>query len=139
MQLSRRSFMGFAVMTLASADMSFAGAVPTALVGRWHAESIRRRGVVANVRTVIDIAADGRVTGSGGCNRISGGMTIEEAHISFGPLISTEMACAPTIMNQERDFLSALGDARLWRIDEQRDRLILVDAHGRTVLRLLRM
>lgn len=139
MKLSRRRFMGFAVMTLASADMSFAGAVPAALVGRWHAESIRRRGVVANIPTVIDITADGKVTGSGGCNRISGGMTIEEARISFGPLISTEMACAPAIMNQERDFLSALGDARLWRIDEQRDRLILVDAHGRTVLRLLRM
>lgn len=139
MKLSRRGFMGFAVMTLASADMSFAGAFPTALIGRWHAESIRRRGVMPNIQTVIDIAADGKVTGSGGCNRISGAMTINEAHISFSQMISTEMACAPAIMNQEGDFLSALGDARLWRIDEQRDRLILVDAHGVTVLRLLRM
>jgi len=131
--------MGLAVAALALPDMSLAGAFPKALIGRWHAESIRRRGVIPNIQTVIHIAADGKVTGSGGCNRIRGGMTINEARISFGPMISTKMACAPAIMNQESDFLSALGDARLWRIDEQRDRLILVDAHGVTVLRLLRM
>ncbi len=139
MKLARRRFMGLAVAALALPDMSLAGAFPKALIGRWHAESIRRRGVMPNIQTVIDIAADGKVTGSGGCNRIRGGMTINEARISFGPMISTKMACAPAIMNQESDFLSALGDARLWRIDEQRDRLILVDAHGVTVLRLLRM
>lgn len=139
MKLVRRRFMGLAVAALALPDMSLAGAFPKALIGRWHAESIRRRGVIPNIQTVIDIAVDGKVTGSGGCNRIRGGMTINEARISFGPMISTKMACAPAIMNQESDFLSALGDARLWRIDEQRDRLILVDAHGVTVLRLLRM
>lgn len=139
MKLARRRFMGLAVAAVTLPDMSLAGAFPKALIGRWHAESIRRRGVIPIIQTVIDIAADGKVTGSGGCNRISGGMTINEAHISFGPMISTKMACAPAIMNQESDFLSALGDARLWRIDEQRDRLILVDAHGVTVLRLLRM
>jgi putative lipoprotein len=138
-KLARRRFMGLAVAAVALPDMSLAGAFPKALIGRWHAESIRRRGVIPNIQTVIDIAADGKVTGSGGCNRIRGGMTINEARISFGPMISTKMACAPAVMNQESDFLSALGDARLWRIDEQRDRLILVDAHGVTVLRLLRM
>lgn len=139
MKLARRRFMGLAVAAVALPDISLAGAFPKALIGRWHAESIRRRGVISNIRTVIDIAADGRVTGSGGCNRISGGMTIDEARVSFSPMISTKMACAPEIMNQEHDFLSALGEAHLWRIDEQRDRLILVDAHGVTVLRLLRM
>ena len=57
----------------------------------------------------------------------------------FGPIISTKMACAPAIMDQESHFLSALADTRLWRIDETRDKLILVDAHGMTVLRLVRM
>lgn len=116
-----------------------ASAAPAALIGRWRAESIRRRGVIGNVPAVIDIGADGKVTGSGGCNRISGAATVSEARISFSPMISTKMACAPAILDQESEFLSALGDARLWRIDEQRDKLILVDAHGVTVLRLLRM
>jgi len=116
-----------------------ASAAPAALIGRWIAESIRNRGVIDNVQTVIDITADGKVTGSGGCNRISGGATVSEARISFSPMISTKMTCAPAILDQESEFLLALGDARLWRIDEQRDKLILVDAKGVTILRLLRM
>jgi putative lipoprotein len=107
--------------------------------GRWLAEAIRNRGVIDNLQTVLEIAADGQVSGSAGCNRISGKATLDGAYLSFGPMISTKMACAPAIMDQESKFLSALGDTRLWRIDEQRDKLILVDAHGVTVLRLVRM
>ncbi len=114
-------------------------AAPAALSGRWLAESIRNQGVIANVQMVIAIEADGRFTGSGGCNRISGKVTVSEARIGFRSMISAKMVCAPEIMDQETKFLSALGDARLWRIDEQRDKLILVDAHGVTILRLLRM
>jgi putative lipoprotein len=116
-----------------------ADAAVSPLSGRWRAESIRSRGVIGDPQTVIEIAADGRVTGSGGCNRISGKATATGAHISFGPMISTKMACAPAIMDQESKFLSALGDTRLWRFDEQRDKLILVDAKGITVVKLARM
>lgn len=116
-----------------------AAATPLALNGRWRAETIRSRRVLGDPQTVIEIAADGKVTGSGGCNRISGKATVEGAYLSFGPMISTKMACAPAIMDQESKFLSALGDTRLWRFDEQRDKLILVDAHGVTVLRLVRL
>jgi putative lipoprotein len=136
--LSRRKLMSLAVAVLAfPATSASAPASPPS--GRWRAESIRNRGVIGDPQTVIDIAADGRVTGSSGCNRISGKATLNGAHISFGPMISTKMACAPVIMDQESKFLAALGDTRLWRIDEQRDKLILVDAKGITVLRLARM
>jgi putative lipoprotein len=116
-----------------------ASAAPIAWSGRWRAEAIHNQGVNGDPQSVIDIAADGKVTGSAGCNRISGKATFTGPRIRFGPMISTKMACAPDIMDQEGKFLSALGDARLWRIDEQRDKLILVDAHGITVLRLVRM
>lgn len=144
LSLSRRRLMGLAAAVLALPGLwvdlvKSACAAPAALSGRWLAESIRNRGVIDNVQMVIDIAADGKVTGSGGCNRISGRATVSEARISFSPMSSTKMACAPEIMDQESKFLLALGDARLWRIDEQRDKLILVDAHGVTILRLLRM
>jgi putative lipoprotein len=116
-----------------------ASTAPDLLSGRWLAESILRRGVIDDLQTMIEITSDGKVTGSGGCNRISGKVTVTGSQISFGPMISTKMACAPAIMDQESKFLSALGDTRLWRIDEQRDKLILVDANGLTVLRLIRM
>ncbi|HTN98576.1 MAG TPA: META domain-containing protein [Nordella sp.] len=139
LSLSRRRLMGLAAAAVALPVVKSAGAAPAALSGRWLAESIRNRGVIGTVQMVIEIAADGEVTGSGGCNRISSKATVSGARISFSPMSSTEMACAPEIMDQESKFLSALGDARLWRIDEQRDKLILVDAHGVTILRLLRM
>jgi putative lipoprotein len=116
-----------------------AGAASLAAAGRWRAESIRNRRVAPGSGAVLEIAADGRITGSGGCNRISGKATVAGAHMSFGPIISTRMACAQDIMDQESHFLSALADTRLYRIDEIRDKLILVDAHGITVLRLIRI
>ncbi|MGE0241223.1 MAG: YbaY family lipoprotein [Parvibaculaceae bacterium] len=116
-----------------------ASAAPLAPGGRWRAEAIRNRGVAPDFTASIEIAADGKVTGTGGCNRISGKATVAGAHMSFGPIISTKMACAPSVMDQESNFLAALADTRLWRIDETRDKLILVDAHGVTVLRLARM
>jgi heat shock protein HslJ len=59
--------------------------------------------------------------------------------MTFDPIISTKMACEPSIMDEESRFLSALAATRLWRIDEMRDKLILVDGHGVTVLRLVRL
>jgi putative lipoprotein len=149
---SRRKFVSLAVAILIlAAASSFADqagflgefvksadATTSPLSGRWRAESIRSRGVIGDPQTVIEIATDGRVTGSGGCNRIRGKAKVMGAYLRFGPMISTRMACAPAIMDQESRFLSALGDTRLWRFDEQRDKLILVDAKGITVLRLAR-
>ena len=107
--------------------------------GTWLAESIRQRGVIDNLQTVIEIGRDGRVSGRGGCNRISGRADISGSRISFGPVASTKMACAPAIMDQEAKFLAALDDVRKWRIDERRGKLYLLDARGSEVLLLARM
>jgi putative lipoprotein len=116
-----------------------AALVSPAATGRWRAEAVRNRGIPPDFEAVLEIAPDGKVTGSGGCNRISGMVTVDGAHMSFGPIVSTKMACAPAITDHESNFLSALADTRLWRFDETRDKLILVDARGVTVLRLVRL
>lgn len=67
--------------------------------GRWLAEDIRQGGVIDRLQTVLEIAADGRVSGTGGCNRISGKATISGDRIAFGPVASTFMACTPAVMN----------------------------------------
>lgn len=107
--------------------------------GKWLAESIRRRGVIDNLQTVLEIGRDGRVSGSGGCNRINGKAEISGSRIHFGPVASTRMACAPAAMDQEAKFIEALGDARKWRIDDRRGKLYLLDAQGSEVLLLARM
>jgi putative lipoprotein len=116
-----------------------ASVISPAATGRWRAESIRNHGLPVDFQAVLEIASDGKVTGTGGCNRISSRATIEGAYMSFGPIVATKMACAPAIAEHESNFLSALADTRLWRFDETRDKLILVDGHGVTVLRLVRL
>lgn len=83
-------------------------------IGRWLAEDIRGGGVIDNLQTVLEIAEDGKVSGSGGCNRMSAVATVSGEDITFGPIAATRMACAPASMNQETKFFAALAEARTW-------------------------
>jgi putative lipoprotein len=107
--------------------------------GKWLAESIRTAGVIDNLQSTLEIASDGTVNGRGGCNGFGGKATITGDKISFGPLIATQMACPPAILDQEGKFLGALHDARRWMIDDERHKLILFDAGNREILLLARM
>lgn len=107
--------------------------------GRWLAEDIGGGGVIDNLQTVLEIAPDGQVSGSGGCNRIGGRATIRGQSISFGRMVATTMACAPASMNQEMKFLETLKAVRRWRIDAARGKLILIGRNGRQVMVLARM
>ncbi len=65
-----------------------------------------------------------RVTGSGGCNRIAGSYARDGEALSFGPILSTKMACAdPRLNRQETDFLTALQATNRYEI--RRDTLVL--------------
>jgi putative lipoprotein len=107
--------------------------------GKWLAESIRNAGVIDKQQSMIEIAADGKVAGKGGCNGFGGTATIAGDKISFASLVATRMACPPAVMDQETKFLSALNDARRWMIDDQRGKLILFDSSNREILLLARM
>lgn len=67
----------------------------------------------------------GRLVGSGGCNRISGGYVRDAESIHIGPLISTRMACPEPIMSTESGFLLALETADRYEIDG--DVLLLIE------------
>jgi putative lipoprotein len=73
-----------------------------------------------------------RVTGSGGCNRMSGSYEAGHGMLRFGPLISTKMACVS--METENAFFRALERTRGYRI--QNRTLVLTDDMGRTLARL---
>jgi len=117
-------------------DRADAGAAPPA--GRWLAEDIRGGGGVDDLQSVLELGADGSVSGTGGCNRMAGQAEIDGERIAFGPLAATQMACVPAAMDQEAKFFAALADARSWRADEARDKLILLDAEGSEILVLAR-
>ncbi|WP_431271687.1 YbaY family lipoprotein [Dankookia sp. P2] len=107
----------------------------------WIAEDIGGRGVVDRVRSSLSFTADGpgggKVSGSGGCNRIAGSYTLAGKTIGFGQMISSMMACPPAVAEQEQRFLAALGATRRWRITPE-GRLLLLDAEGHGLARLVR-
>ena len=77
-------------------------------------------------------AEDGRVTGSGGCNRLTGGYTLSGDSLRFSGVASTRMACMRG-METESSFLAALDHVRSWRISNRQ--LELLDEDGKTLLR----
>lgn len=103
------------------------------LAGAWLAEDINGGGVIDNLQTTLEIGADGKVSGNGGCNRFSGSATIEGDKIIFGDLASTMMACTEAAMDQEMKFHAALAAARSFRIDAEQRKLFLDDAAGKVV------
>jgi len=111
--------------------------------GTWLAEDIRGGGVIDFAQTTLQIEPDGRVSGRvsghGGCNRYGGRARIRGSSISFGPMVSTKMACAPALMDQEQKFHAALASATHFRLDHRQSKLFLLETGGRTILRFSQM
>lgn len=105
--------------------------------GRWLAEDIGGGGVIDSAQSLLELAADGRVTGSGGCNRMTGTAKIEGNGLSFGPLAATRRACVPALGDQEAKFFAALAVTRGWELDGE-GKLVLLDAEGKPLMRLAR-
>jgi heat shock protein HslJ len=102
----------------------------------WRATGINngKEAVVSAAGTenaTLTFAADGEVSGSGGCNNVMGSYTTTEPDgLSFGPLASTRMACADDVMQIEMEYLAALANVTTYQIEG--DRLTLRDASGAT-------
>jgi heat shock protein HslJ len=76
--------------------------------------------------------SDQRVSGSGGCNRFTGGYELAGDRLTFGRMAATMMACADA-MDTEKAFLSALQQAA--RARTKGPQLELLDASGSVVAR----
>ena len=105
--------------------------------GTWVAEDIDGAGVVDNAQSTLVFGNDGRVSGRGACNSYGGTADLKGAQVIVGELMSTKMACAPAVMDQETRFMAALQATRTYRMDEG-NKLVLSDATGRPRLRFSR-
>jgi len=62
-------------------------------------------------------AADGRATGSTGCNSMGGSYTLDGDRLTFGPMVSTKMACLEgNLMAQESRFLAVLDSVERFTV-----------------------
>jgi putative lipoprotein len=68
-----------------------------------------------------------RVSGAGGCNRITGSYQLEGDQLSFGKMAATMMAC-PDGMDVEQVFLKALAEVAQFKFEG--GELVLLDAQG---------
>lgn len=75
----------------------------------------------------------GRVSGSGGCNRLNGSYEVKGNALKFGQLAGTMMTC-PQGMEVEQAFLKALQHARRWK--RTGEELYLYDDKGVQLARL---
>lgn len=81
---------------------------------------------------LIFAAAQQRVFGSGGCNRITGGFELADDKLLLSRIVATRMAC-PDGVEQEQLFLKSLGDVEHYRIDG--NQLELLDRSGKVIAR----
>jgi len=111
----------------------------SSLIGQWTLVGMDRGGVIAPViqGSVITAAfsADGRVSGTAGCNLYFAPFEQNGATLRIGPAGSTEMYCSDTaraIMKQESTFLELLGSAASWKI--RNGDLVISDSSGCEIL-----
>lgn len=63
--------------------------------------------------------SQGRIGGSGGCNRYNGSYTAKGNQLKFGAVAATKMACFRELMDQESKFFVALDGAKSYKINAQ--------------------
>lgn len=75
--------------------------------------------------------ADGGINGSAGCNSYFGEFTQSSSSLTFGAIGSTKMACPDPLMQQENEYLAALGAVNSFTLEG--DQLTLEYEDGRLI------
>lgn len=106
-----------AALVLDGRKMTGCGGDPASLLtgAEWQIEDITGKGIIDGARITIAFSPDGRIAGSTGCNRFTGGYTLSGEGLNLQPAGVTLMACPEALMKQERRMLDAL--AQVWRFD----------------------
>jgi heat shock protein HslJ len=87
------------------------------------------------IETSINFAADGQVSGNMGCNGFGGEYEQAGTRLTFGPIMSTMMACPEPQMSQETTSLSILIGTVDFQLDGD---MLKIDGAGGVQLNLVR-
>lgn len=117
----------------AVADYLIAHDSTSALSGEeWVIEDIAGAGVIDDSHASLQFLAEGRLAGSGGCNRLIGSYTVNGDSLSIAQAGTTMMACAPALMNQEQKLLELLPEITNYAIDKTGG-LVLTTKSGQSI------
>jgi len=99
---------------------------------RWVVQQVNgARAAGANALRIVFGSSD-RLSGSGGCNSLSGFYETDEGNIDVRALSRTERACATDIMRQEEALVSTLAAAERYQRDGER--LVITADGGREIV-----
>ena len=73
---------------------------------------------VEDAVATLSFGDDGTVTGSGGCNSLGGDYEVKGDEITFGPIVSTLMACGDPRDSQERFVTQVLTDSVQYELED---------------------
>ena len=83
---------------------------------------------VPEVDATLTFGEDGTLTGTTGCNQLGGDYTVEGDQITFGPIVSTLIACPDLQMAQEDAIHQVLMDTASFNIEGDTLTIIKNDA-----------
>jgi heat shock protein HslJ len=87
----------------------------------WTVSSINAQPMLPDAPPTMTFSADGRVSGSGGCNGFFAPYQTDGDKLTVGLVGSTLMLCEGPVGAQESAFFSGLGGATSWRIADTGD------------------
>lgn len=112
-------------------------ATPTELVGgEWVAFAVDGVEEVVSPKPKLRWTGPEQVAGTGGCNAFGGRAVVGPQGLRIGPLKPFGKPCLTLPGGQEDRFFQALEQTR--KAFLERDQLVLVDAAGKTMARLLK-
>ncbi|MCK8783882.1 META domain-containing protein [Roseomonas sp. NAR14] len=120
-RLARGAF-GAALLLSACAAQAGSTGGPAVVGTDWVARTIGGMPVAEGSRVTLLLAPDGRISGSAGCNRYTGGYRLDGSRFSLAgegaAVATTRMACVdPVVSQQETRFLAQLAQVRDARVD----------------------
>jgi heat shock protein HslJ len=99
----------------------------------WALTELTGKPPVAGTGISAGFSADGKVSGSAGCNRYTGTYTTSGNSITFSsPMATTMMMCDAPVMEQESAYLKALGEAKTYAV--KGDQLTLTGANNTSLV-----
>jgi heat shock protein HslJ len=108
------------------------------VLGSWQVSAHRDAGgalvpSVVGAEPTATFDAQGRITGSTGCNSYGAGYIVDGQELAIGPVATTRSSCAELLAAQEQDFLAALeASARAASLGDTS--LLLTDSEGSATL-----
>lgn len=95
---------------------------------KWELTSLNGAAPVKGTSLTLFFGNDDKANGNAGCNNFSGTYKVSGSSLAFSQMVSTMMACAPAVNDQEQSFLQALGDTKSF--ESSADKLTLKDGSG---------